>query len=131
MASTYVISEPLANSTPGFSFGRSGACNAGTYLQVDGVPSNLAGRIVPFSTSELAYVFVSCQEDSTFDLEIQTRSGVTFTTVYTLSVSAARTATAEVSDVLFAFGDEVSVKIGSGSTANVVVGLILKGNGYG
>lgn len=131
MSQAYIVANPLSNSTPGFSFGRSGVVNSGTYLQIDGVPSNLAGRIVPFAESSLAYIFVSCSEESTFSLEVQTRVANVFTTVYTLNVTSARTLTAEVSDVPFVFGNEIAVKIGSGSTSNVVVGLLLQGVGYG
>lgn len=129
MAANYIISSPIADSTPGFSFGRSGTCNSGTYLQIDGVPSNLAGRIVPFTTAVLHKVFIVCQNDSTFDVDIQVRSGVTYTTVYTANVSAARTANFSPDDIEFVLGDEICVNISSGSTANVVVGLIIKGSG--
>lgn len=127
--SVYINVDNLADSTPGFSFGRSGACSAGTYLQVDSVPSNLAGRIVPFSTATLSNIFVSCQTTATFTIEVQTRLGSTFTTVYTATISANRIFTQTgISTVNFVLGDEVCVRIGSGSCANVIVGLIIKGS---
>lgn len=131
MASQFFSSAQLSSSTPGFSFGRSGTINAGTYLQIDNVPSNLAGRIVPFAQGQLSYIFVSCEANATFDISIQTRSGVIFTTVKTISVSAARKETFLIDDVVFAFEDEVCVLISSGTVSNVVVGLIIQGNGFG
>lgn len=129
MASQYISVSPLVVSTPGFSFGRSGDVNSGSYLQIDGVTSNKAGRIVPFIESRLAHVFVSCENDATFTLEVQTRAGNIFTTVYTITVTNTRKFAEEILDVdvPFLFGDEISIKVGSGSCRNVVVGLLLKG----
>ena len=129
MSTTYISVSPIADSTPGFSFGRSGACAAGTYLQVDTVPSNLAGRIVPFNQANLANIFIVCQTAATFTIEVQKRSGSSFTTVYTATVNNARTFTAPITGVDFVLGDELAVRIGTGSTSNVIVGLIIKGLG--
>lgn len=127
--SAYISVEPIADSSPGFSFGRSGACAAGTYLQVDSVPSNQAGRIVPFSTALLSAVFVVCQNPSTFTIEVQKRVGSTFTTVYTATLTASRKFTeTNIVNVEFVQGDEICVKIGSGSTANVNIGLVIRGS---
>lgn len=125
--SSYITVAPIAESTPGFSFGRSGNCAAGTYLQIDSVPSNKAGRIVPFETAELTNVFIVCQDDATFSIEIQVRVGSVFTTVHTSSVTSSRKFTEMVEDVQFTLGDEVCIKIGSGSCSNIIVGLIIKG----
>lgn len=127
MAANYITVNPLFTSSPGFSFGRSGTTNAGTYLQVDTVPTNKAGRIVPFETSELSNIFVSCENESTFSIEIQKRVANVFTTVYTFNVTSARVATIEITDVPFTLGDEIAVKVGSGSVQNIVVGLLVKG----
>lgn len=125
--SAYISVAPIAESTPGFSFGRSGTCSAGTYLQIDSVPSNRAGRIVPFEAAFLANVFIVCENNSTFTIEIQKRVGNTFTTVHTSTVTSARKFTEIVENVEFVLGDEVCLKIGSGSCSNVIVGLIIKG----
>lgn len=124
---TYITVAPIADSTPGFSFGRSGNCTAGTYLQIDSVPSNRAGRIVPFETAELSNIFIVCQEQSTFTIEIQTRVDSIFTTIHTTTVNSSRVFTEKIENVQFVLGNEVCVKIGSGSCANIIVGLIIKG----
>lgn len=129
MSSAYISVAPIADSSPGFSFGRQGACSANTYLQVDGVPSNQAGRLVPFTTAELSSVFIACQDVATFTIEVQTRNGATFTTVYTASISGTRKFTeTNITNVEFTQGDELCVKIGSGSTSNVIVGLVVRGS---
>lgn len=125
--SSYISVAPIAESTPGFSFGRSGACASGTYLQIDSVPSNKAGRVVPFETAELSNVFIVCQDVATFTIEIQTRVGNVFTTIHTSTVTSSRKFTEAVEDVEFTLGDEVCIKIGSGTCSNIIVGLIIKG----
>lgn len=127
--SVYINVDGIADSSPGFSFGRSGSCSAGTYLQIDSVPSNKAGRLVPFSVANLNAIFVVCESSSTFTIEVQTRTGSTFTTVYTATLTATRKFTATgISDVDFVQGDEICIKIGTGSTSNVNVGLIVRGS---
>ena len=129
MAGSYISVAAIADSSPGFSFGRSGPCSAGTYLQIDGVPSNLAGRLVPFSAASLSSMFVVCQDPSTFTIEVQTRVRSMFTTIYTATLTAQRTMTAtNITDIEFLQGDEICVKIGTGSTSNVNVGLIVRGS---
>lgn len=121
------IEEIGASASPGFSFGRSGTSTAGTYLQVDSVPSNQAGRIVPINSGFITDVFVACQLASTFTLEVQQRVGNTFTTIYTLTVTNSRKATASPSNVPVTLGDELCVKVGSGSAQNIVCGLVVRG----
>lgn len=121
------IEEIGASASPGFSFGRSGTSNAGTYLQVDSVPSNQAGRIVPLQSGQITNIFISCQNAATFTIEIQKRVGNTFTTVHTENITGLRKKTSTVSGVLVSLNDELCCKIGSGSASNVIVGLIIKG----
>lgn len=129
MGLSYISVASISDSSPGFSYGRSGACAAGTYLQIDGVPSNKAGRLIPFSTAVLSSIFVVCESDSTFTIEIQKRVGSIFTTIYIVSLTSQRTYTeTNIVDVEFTQGEELCVKIGSGSTANLNVGLIVRGS---
>lgn len=126
--SGYISVAPIADSSPGFSFGRGGVCTAGTYLLVDSVPSNLAGRLVPFLTAELTNLFIVCQDDSTFTVELQVRSGSTFTTIHTSTVTNSRKFTEKIEDLELQLGDELCVKIGSGSASNIIVGIVTRGS---
>lgn len=129
MSANYISVAPIADSTPGFSFGRQGFVGSGSYLQIDGVPSNQAGRVVPFATAQLNAVFISCQNSATFTVEVQTRVGNVYTTVYTATVTASRKFTeTNIQDIEFIQGDEICLKIGSGSCSNIVVGCVVKGN---
>ena len=128
MAANYISVNPIADSSPGFSFGRSGTCTAGTYLLVDSVPSNLAGRIVPFLTAELTNIFIVCSVPATFTVELQVRSGSTFTTIQTVSVSNARKFTQKLEGIQLQLGDELCVRVGTGSCANIIAGIITRGN---
>ena len=118
---------PGVSASPGFVYGRAGDVSAGTYLQVLAtVPSNTAGNIVPFD-GLITRVFITNEADNTFDIQIQTRDNGTFTDLgSTLSLVAARkisfpSLTLSVSD-----GDEVVVKLDSGSGRNIQVGLIIE-----
>lgn len=122
------IEEIGASASPGFSFGRSGTSNAGTYLQVDSVPSNQAGRIVPLTSGFITNIFTSCQNAAVFTIEIQKRVGNTFTTVYTETINNVRKQTSTITGVPVSLNDELCCRIGTGSANNVVVGLIIKGS---
>lgn len=128
MAANYISVAPITDSSPGFSFGRSGTCTSGTYLLVDSVPSNLAGRIVPFLTAELTNVFIVCSAAATFTVEFQIRSGSTFTTIHTSTVTNSRKFTQKLENIQLQLGDELCVKIGSGSASNIIVGIVTRGN---
>lgn len=121
------IEEIGASASPGFSFGRSGTSNAGTYLQVDGVPSNQAGRIVPLTSAFISDIFISCQTAATFSIQIQKRVGNVFTTIFTQTITASRVFTGPVIGVSVNLGDELCCRVSSGSVNNVVVGVIVKG----
>ena len=129
MGLSYISVASISDSSPGFSYGRSGACGTGTYLQIDGVPSNKAGRLIPFSTATLNSIFVVCENNSTFTIEIEKRVGVVFTNIYTVTLTNQRTYTeTNIPDVEFVQGEEVCVKIGTGSTSNVIVGIVVRGS---
>lgn len=121
------IEEIGASASPGFSFGRSGVSNSGTYLQVDSVPSNQAGRIVPLTTGFVTDVFISCQIASTFTIVFEKRVGSVFVAFLTVTVTANRKLTQSVTGVPVALNDEICAKVGSGSVQNVVVGFIIRG----
>ena len=121
------IEEIGASASPGFSFSRSGTTLSGTYLQVDAVPSNQAGRIVPLNSGFVTDVFVSCQNASTFTIDFQKRVGATFTTFLTITITNSRKLTQSLTGVPVTLGDEICARVGSGSVANVVVGMIVRG----
>lgn len=121
------IEEIGASASPGFSFGRSGTSNTGTYLQVDSVPSNQSGRVVPLTTGFITDIFVVCSSNATCTVQIQKRVGNTFTTVYTETLSNVRKKTSSITGVPVSLGDELCCRIGTGTANNIVVGLILRG----
>lgn len=127
-----VVLEFVPNATvsasPGFTWGRSGQTNAGTYLQNDTVPSNQTGRIVPISTAEISKVFVANEASNTFSINVLKRIGVgSFTTLATISLVAQRVKTQSFTGVSVALGDEIAVQVASGSCKNPVVGIVILG----
>lgn len=114
------------SASPGFTWGKSGNVTTNRYLDNDGVPSNRTGRYVFFSNPVLRTVLISNEGVNTFDVTIQQHDGTTFTDVATVSVNAAR-AKAETVNVALTAGQEIAIKITSGSCKNPVVGLVLDG----
>ena len=61
-------SKIQTSASPGFSFGRTGICNAGTYMQCETVPSNISGRWVYINSAKVTTVFVSNELVTTFTI---------------------------------------------------------------
>jgi hypothetical protein len=114
-----------SGASPGFTYGRSGVSNTGTYLLNETVPSNISGRTMPVSGT-IAEVFVAQELAGTFSFKIQKRSGASFVDLATFTVTAVRTATFATS-IAITKGDEIAVVISSDSTKNVVIGFVAKG----
>lgn len=117
----------LASVSPGFTWGRSGNTPSNTYLLNDSVPSNTTGRISPIS-GYIDRVFVSNELPNTFTVEIQKRSGASFVTLCSISLTAERTKVQSYTNVMVTELDEIAARVSSGSCKNVVVGLVIKGS---
>lgn len=115
------------SASPGFVYGRPGDVGAGTYLLVmGGVPSNTAGNIVPFDGT-ITRAFVTSENADTFTVKIQSRSGIVFTDIGTLTVTASRKEDFDIT-IPVTDGTEVVCKIDTGNCRNVQVGLIIEQN---
>jgi hypothetical protein len=112
--------------SPGYSFGRSGNVGSGSYLLNETVPSNIAGRPVYLTTAKITDISVSSEQVDTFNVRIEEHNGVTFTTLTTVSIVAARSGIFSV-NIPVTTGKMIAVKISSGSAKNPVVTVQLKG----
>ncbi len=125
------IRELASNSSitvsPGFTWGRSGNAPTGTYLLNDNVPSNVTGRVVPVSSGAIMTIFVATETVGTWVLAIQKRSGASFVEIGTVTMTAQRTKTQQVT-ISVTLGDELALYVKTGSCKNPVVGLIIKGS---
>ena len=115
------------SASPGFMYGRAGDFATGTYLQVIAtVPSNVAGNIVPFD-GLITRAFITNEGVNTFAIQIQRRSGASFVDIGSpLSLVAARKTEFGSLSIAVSDGDEIVVKIASGSGRNAQVGLIIE-----
>jgi hypothetical protein len=123
------IANTVATSaSPGFSFGRASAVNAGTWLQCETVPSNKAGRFVYIASAEVQTIFISNELISTFDIEIYHHEGdeVNLTLLTTISVVASRGGSFTVG-LSVPTNKQLALKLSSGSARNLVCGLELSG----
>lgn len=118
----------VGSASPGFTWGRSGTTPPGSYLQNDTVPSNISGRLVPVSGGYIRTVFVALKNAASCTVVIQKRVGAVFTDLATVTLTSQRIKIENLpTTVSVAFGDEIAVKIGSGSASDPVVGLVIKG----
>lgn len=113
--------------SPGFTWGKSGNVSSNTYLVNDKVPSNTSGRIIPV-TGLLTEIFVTGQNDTTVTIAIEKRNGSTLTEIATITLTSQRKKIQSYTDVSLSYGDELAVKVKSGSIKNPVVGVVVKGD---
>lgn len=123
------ISNTVATSaSPGFSFGRASNVNSGTWLNCEGVPSNKAGRWVYISNAVVTRVFVSNEQQTTFDVSVYYHDGneINLTLLGTVSVINLY---GDSFDVNFPVptDKQLALRVTSGSARNVVAGLELQG----
>lgn len=115
------------SASPGFSWGRSGSINSGTWLQNETVPSNLAGRAFPLYNGELVQMTVANDGINTFNASLYEHDGTTYTLLATVSLTAQRSKTDSFTGVIITQGKELAVQITSGSCKNCIVTAIFKG----
>lgn len=115
------------SASPGFTWGSSGNVTNNTWLLNDTVPSNKSGRAIFISDATLESVFVRCELNATFDLEIYEHDGTTFTLVTTVNISGTRGGDFTVPSEPLTNGKELAVKLVNGSAKSVVAGCVLKG----
>jgi hypothetical protein len=117
------------SASPGFSWGRSGNVSSGTWLQNDNVSSNKAGRTVTFGSPQIVRIFVATEDLNTYTVEVYEHEGdsINLTLLTSLSVVASRTGDSGAISVPMTSGEQLAVKLSSGSAKNIVVGMILTG----
>jgi hypothetical protein len=124
----YLAGLSATSASPGFSFGRAGIVNSGTYLQCETVPSNVAGRWVFINSAVVEEVFVSNELSTTFSLDFYYHDGnsINETLLGTVTVTAAYGNRFAVNWAVPS-NKQLSAKISSNSAKNVVCGLSLRG----
>lgn len=123
------IEEIGAAASPGFSWGRSGNSNAGTWLSNETVPSNRSGRTAAFADPRLVRVFSATEDVASYTIEIYEHEGdsVNLTLLTSFSVTSSRTGDSGNIDISVTQGRQLAVQVTSGSCKNIIVGAILKG----
>ncbi len=112
-------------------FTKSGAVTINTFLLNGSVPSNIAGRTIPSTATDvkIALIEIANQDVSTFDIGVYEHDGdeINLTLIETYIITAARTA--EVLDGVTALdpAKQVAVKLTSGSAKNLSVSLTISG----
>lgn len=117
-----------SSASPGFSYGRASNVNSGTYLNVEGVPSNKAGRWVYINNAVVTRIFVSNEQSSTFSIEVLSHdgNGINLTSLGTVTIVAAY-GDSFIVNWPVATDKQLAIKLSAGSARNVVAGLELQG----
>jgi hypothetical protein len=125
----YLATQVSTSASPGFSFGRSGSVNAGTFLQCETVPSNVAGRWVYINNAVVDKVYLSNQVTGPFSVEVLYHDGnaVNLTSLGTVNVLTATYGGAYDVNWNVPQNKQLSVRLSTGVAQNVVCGLQLVG----
>jgi hypothetical protein len=124
----YLAGLSATSASPGFSFGRAGVVSAGTFLQCETVPSNVAGRWVYINSAVVRKVYVSNEVLGPFTAEVLYHDGnaVNLTSLGTVTTGAvygqAFTVTWSVPP-----NKQLAIRVTTGSAKNIVCGLELTG----
>jgi hypothetical protein len=125
-----------ASASPGFTWGLEGSGGPGKYFNNDGVESNKAGRLVPFS-GFISEIFLNNEATSGMRrVAIQRRrpaqSGE-FSDIVTVSLPPGQPSGTFVVNVAVLENDELAVVVDGGSSdfENCILGLIIKNNAQG
>lgn len=123
------IEEIKSSASPGFSFGRSGVANSGTWLQNETVPSNITGRYVYVNSPIVRRVFVSNETLGTYSLGIYEHDGnlVNSNLLGTITVTSSLGGDFIVNWITTK-GKQLSIMVSAGSCKNIVAGLELAGS---
>jgi hypothetical protein len=126
------INNSVATSaSPGFTWGRSGTTNGGTYLQNESVPSNTSGRTVFLNNAVIKKVFIANQDATVLIIEVMSHDGdgLGMTLLGTVTTTAQRTSFFDVNFAV-AINKQLAVRLKNTSNAakNIVVGVLIKGD---
>jgi len=126
------ISQTVASSaSPGFGFGKNGNITNGSYLNCEGVPSNISGRYVYISNAIITRVFISVQLATTFDIELYSHDGneTNLTLLGSVTVGSPNPSTGGELTVNIPVSSQkqLALRIRNGSCKNAVAGLELQG----
>jgi hypothetical protein len=127
-----VNNKVITSASPGFSFGRTGVCSSGTYMQCETVPSNVSGRWVYINNAIVTYVYVTNETTTTYSMEVlyHDGNGAGLTSLGTVTVTAAKGAAIPVNWPVTT-NKQIAVRVANttaNSPKNVVVGLQLQGS---
>ena len=119
------------SASPGFTWGRSGAVSANTWLLNDSVPSQRSGRTIFLSNAVVQKIFVANQDPASgIDLGVYSHDGnsVNLTLLGTVTTAALRSNTFTVNFPID-LNKQLAIRIKPGSAAakNLVVGCLISG----
>jgi hypothetical protein len=122
-----IFNKSAISASPGFTWGRKGTSNAGTWLLNDDVVSFITGRNFPLYNGELNQLSISNGASNTFVLGFYEHDKTTYTQLATVTFTAETRKTVNFTGVTVTKDKELACKIESGSCSDIVVQAILRG----
>lgn len=127
-----VNEKVITSASPGFSYGRTGVCSSGTYMQCETVPSNVSGRWVYLNNAIVTNVYVTNELNTTYSMTASYHdgNGSNEITLGTVTVTAAKGAAISVNWPV-PINKQIAIRVAAttaNSPKNVVVGLQLTGS---
>lgn len=117
--------SPIPGAAPAFSYARSGAVPANTWLLYEGIPSNVSGVPNPYATARIAKVFIDNGAINTYTVELYEHDHVTFTSLGTFAITGAY-GNEFSTNIAVTQGKILAVKLSAGSATNITVGFQLR-----
>lgn len=126
------IEEVGVTASPGFGFGRSGSVSRNTWLLRSGsVPSNKTGVAIGINNPLLKQIDVGNESNGTFDISIYEHQGngigMTLLTTVTVNGRTGSFTEADFGTVTATKGQQIAVRLTSGSAKNLGVDVTLIG----
>lgn len=117
------------SASPGYTWGAQGLITAGSYLENDGTPSNIAGRLVTIQTGSIVKVFATTGIAGNYKLQLQKRNGAGYVDLVAVNMVGVRREVFDI-NVPIVYKEELCVLIAPDSPENPIgmeVGILLKG----
>lgn len=122
-----IFNRAAISASPGYTWGRSGVSNGGTWLLNDTVPSNITGRNFSLFNGQLVQLSISNESVNTFSVGFYEHDHTTYTLIATANITAGIRGVFNFTAIPVGQNKELAVKIESGTCKNVEVQAILQG----
>lgn len=113
---------------PPFSMGRKGNTSSNTWLEDQGISTNVVGIPIFLDNGKIARVAVDNEDSTTYSVGIYEHDKVTYDLLYTITVSGSTDQVDDDLDVTLTKGKQLAGRLLTGSAKNIKLIISLRGN---